>query len=175
MDEKLFFHWETQVIVITIVFELIMIASIVYVWWGISLKEKLMESIARIVVILVIIGANVSLFTKVPMWVKCGGEEICIQKIIGKKNIPYEDINSIELIAPKVISGSIRKGASGGAGGYVGRFKNKSLGMYTMYATEKKDLVLVQCEEETIVFNCRERDGLVEYINGIIERENKYI
>lgn len=44
MDEKFFFHWETQVIVITIVFELIMIASIVYVWWGISFKEKLMES-----------------------------------------------------------------------------------------------------------------------------------
>ena len=64
MDEKFFFHWETQVIVITIVFELIMIASIVYVWWGISFKEKLMESIARIAIILVIIGANVSLFTK---------------------------------------------------------------------------------------------------------------
>ena len=92
MDEKFFFHWETQVIVITIVFELIMIASIVYVWWGISFKEKLMESIARIAIILVIIGANVSLFTKVPMWVKYGEEEICIQKIIGKKKIPYEDI-----------------------------------------------------------------------------------
>lgn len=85
MDEKFFFHWETQVIVITIVFELIMIASIVYVWWGISLKEKLMESIARIVVILVIIGANVSLFTKVPMWVKCGEEEICTRKLSGRK------------------------------------------------------------------------------------------
>ena len=172
MDEKFFFHWETQVIVITIVFELIMIASIVYVWWGISFKEKLMESIARIAIILVIIGANVSLFTKVPKWVKYGEEEICIQKIIGKKKIPYEDIKSIDIVTPKVISGSIRKGASGGAGGYVGRFKNKSLGMYTMYATEKKDLVLVKCEEETIVFNCRERDGLVEYVNGIIEREN---
>ena len=175
MDEKFFFHWETQVIVITIVFELIMIASIVYVWWGISFKEKLMESIARIAIILVIIGANVSLFTKVPMWVKYGEEEICIQKIIGKKKIPYEDIKSIDIVTPKVISGSIRKGASGGAGGYVGRFKNKSLGMYTIYATEKKDLVLVRCEEETIVFNCRERDVLVEYVNGIIERENKYI
>ena len=30
MGEKLFFHWETQVIVITIVFELIMISSIIY-------------------------------------------------------------------------------------------------------------------------------------------------
>ena len=106
-------------IVITIVFELIMIASIVYVWWGIDFKEKLMESIARIAVILVIVAAEVSLSAQVPLWVRYGEEEICIQKLIGKKNIPYEDINSIELITPKVISGSIRKGASGGAGGYV--------------------------------------------------------
>lgn len=175
MGEKLFFHWETQVIVITIVFELIMIASIVYVWWGIDFKEKLMESIARVAVILVIVAAEVSLSAQVPLWVRYGEEEICIQKLIGKKNIPYEDIKSIELVTPKAISGSIRKGASGGAGGYVGRFKNKSLGVYTTYATEKKDLVLVKCEEETIVFNFRERDGLVEYVNGIIERENKYI
>ena len=166
MDEKLFFHWETQVIVITIVFELIMIASIVYVWWGIDFKEKLMESIARVAVILVIVAAEVSLFAQVPLWVMYGEEGICIQKIIGKKNISYEKIQSIESITPKVISGSARKRASGGAGGYVGRFKNKILGTYTMYATEKKDLVLIKCDEETVVFNCRERDELVAYVKG---------
>lgn len=37
-----------------------------------------------------------------------------------------------------------------------------------MYATEKKDLVLVKCGEETIVFNCKERGRLVEYVNGVI-------
>ena len=40
MDEKLFFHWETQVVVITIVFELIMISSIIYVWWGIDFTNS---------------------------------------------------------------------------------------------------------------------------------------
>ena len=59
------------------------------------------------------------------------------------------------------ISGSIRKRASGGAGGYVGEFKNKTLGLYMMCATEKKDLVLVRCKDEIIVFNCKERDELV--------------
>ena len=170
MGEKLFFHWETQVIVITIVFELIMISSIIYVWWGIDFKEKLMESIARVAVILVIVAAQVSLSAKVPLWVRYGEEGICIQKLIGKKNIPYENIQSVEAVTPKVISGSVRKGASGGAGGYVGRFKNKILGTYTMYATEKKDLVLVKCDEETVVFNCRERDELVEYVKGVIQK-----
>jgi len=32
-----------------------------------------------------------------------------------------------------------------------------------MYATEKKDLVLVKCTDEIIVFNCKKRDELVEY------------
>ncbi len=169
MGEKLFFHWETQVIVITIVFELIMIASVIYVWWGISFKEKLMESVARVAVILVIVAADVSLSMQIPLWIRYGEEGICIQKLIGKKNIPYENIRSIEPITSKVISGSVRKGASGGAGGYVGRFKNKSLGEFTMYATEKKDLVLVKCDEETIVFNCRKRDELIEYVSGVIE------
>ena len=49
------------------------------------------------------------------------------------------------------ISGSIRKRASGGAGGYVGEFKNKTLGLYMMYATEKKDLVLVRCTDGIFV------------------------
>ncbi|MBQ6572828.1 MAG: hypothetical protein IIX41_00740 [Bacteroidales bacterium] len=61
------------------------------------------------------------------------------------------------------ISGSIRKRASGGAGGYVGEFKNKTLGLYMMYATEKKDLVLVRCTDGIFVFNCKNRDELVEY------------
>ena len=53
--------------------------------------------------------------------------------------------------------------SSGGDGDYVGVFKNKTLGLYMMYATEKKDLVLVKCTDEIIVFNCKERDELVEY------------
>ncbi|MBE6246054.1 MAG: hypothetical protein E7110_01390 [Bacteroidales bacterium] len=53
--------------------------------------------------------------------------------------------------------------SSGGDGYYVGVFKNKTLGLYTMHATEKKDLVLVKCTDEIIVFNCKKRDELVEY------------
>ena len=49
-----------------------MISSIIYVWWGIDFKEKLMESIARVAVILVIVAAQVSLSAQVPLWVRYG-------------------------------------------------------------------------------------------------------
>ena len=48
MGEKIFFTWETQVIIMSIVFTLIMVASIVYLCWGISFKEKPLESSARL-------------------------------------------------------------------------------------------------------------------------------
>lgn len=59
----------------------------------------------------------------------------------------------------------MRKRASGGAGGYIGKFKNRTLGLYMMYATQKRDLVLVRCTDKIIVFNCKKRDELVEYAN----------
>ncbi len=163
MGEKIFFTWETQVIIMTIVFTLIMISSIVYLCWGISFKEKPLESSARLLIAIFILLAEVSLMTLTPRWAKYDEEGISIKKVIGKKKIAYKDITSIETITPKVISGSVRKRASGGAGGYVGEFKNKTLGLYMMYATEKKDLVLVKCTDEIIVFNCKKRDELVEY------------
>ncbi len=171
MGEKIFFTWETQVIIMTLVFTLIMVCSIVYLCWGISFKEKPLESSVRLLIAIFIALAEISLMTLTPRWVKYDEEGISIKKVIGKKKIAYEDILSIEAVTPKVISGSVRKRASGGAGGYVGEFKNKTLGLYKMYATEKKDLVLVRCTDEIIVFNCKKRDELVEYAQQKLKKD----
>lgn len=166
MGEKIFFTWETQVIVLTIVFELIMISSIVYLCWNCSFKDITIESIARISIALIIIIANISLLTITPVWLEYNDKSICIKKVIGNKTILYEDIEQIESISPKVISGSIRKRASGGACGYVGIFKNRILGEYMMYATEKRNLILVKCNDEIIIFNSNKRDELVAYVKN---------
>ena len=171
MGEKIFFTWETQVIIMSIVFTLIMVASIVYLCWGISFKEKPLESSARLLITIFIVLAGVSLMTLTPIWVKYDEEGISIKKVVGKKKIAYENITSIETVTPGVISGSVRKRASGGAGGYVGEFKNKTLGLYMMYATEKKDLVLLRCTDGIFVFNCKKRDELVQYAQQKLRKD----
>ena len=162
--------WGTQAVIMTIVFTLIMISSIVYLCWGISFKDKPIESSARLLIAIFIVLAEISLMTLTPRWLRYDEQGISIKKVIGKKKIVYEDITSIETATPKFISRSVRKRASGGAGGYVGEFKNKTLGLYMMYATEKRDLVLVRCTEEIIVFNCKKRNELVEYVNEKLNR-----
>ena len=99
-----------------------------------------------------------------PLYVEYNQTEICIKHIIGRDVIPYSEIISIKSIEPQTISNSTRQIASGGAGGYVGLFHNQTLGRYYMYATAQRDLVLIVTQEKKYVFNHKERNALVGYV-----------
>jgi amino acid transporter len=164
MNERIFFEWSNDTIVTTIIYAIIIIASLLYLYKEYIDTDSLLKRIGAVAIAIFLVVANIYLTSMTPLYVKYNQREICIKNIIGRKIIPYSEIISIECIEPATISRSTRRMASDGAGGYVGLFNNKTIGNYYMYATQRSELVLVTTNDKKVVFNCSKRDNLVDYI-----------
>ena len=164
MNGKIFFEWSNDTIVTTIIYAIIIIASLLYLYKEYIDTDSRLKRIGAVAIAIFLVVANIYLTSMTPLYVKYNQREICIKNIIGRKVIPYSEIISIESIEPATISRSTRRMASDGAGGYVGLFNNKILGNYYMYATQRSELVLVTTNNKKVVFNCSKRDNLVDYI-----------
>ncbi len=164
MNEKIFFEWSSDTIVTTIIFAIIIIASLLYLYKEYIDTDSRLKRIGAVVVAIFLVVANIYLTSMTPLYVKYNETEVCIKYIIGRKVIPYTEITSIECIETALINRSTRRMASDGAGGYVGLFNNKTLGNYYMYATQRSELVLITTNDKKVVFNCSKRDNLVDYI-----------
>ena len=164
MNERIFFEWSNDTIVTTIIYAIIISASLLYLYKEYIDTDSRLKRIGAVAIAIFLVVANIYLTSMTPLYVKYNQREICIKNIIGRKVIPYSEIISIECIEPATISRSTRRMASDGAGGYVGLFNNKTLGNYYMYATQRSELVLVTTNDKKVVFNCSKRDNLVDYI-----------
>ena len=168
MNGKIFFEWSSDTIVTTIIYAIIIIASLLYLYNEYTNTDSRLKRIGAIAIAIFLVIADIYLTSMTPLYVKYSESEIYIKNIIGRKVIPYTEITSIECIEPTTISRSTRRMASDGAGGYVGLFNNKTLGNYYMYATQHSELVLITTNDKKVVFNCHKRDDLVEYIKDKI-------
>ena len=164
MNERIFFEWSNDTIVTTIIYAIIIIASLLYLYKEYIDTDSRLKRIGAVAITIFLVVANIYLTSMTPLYVRYNQTEICIKNIIGRKVIPYSEIISIECIEPATISRSTRRMASDGAGGYVGLFNNKTLGNYYMYATQRSELVLVTTNNKKVVFNCSKRDNLVDYV-----------
>lgn len=97
-----------------------------------------------------------------PLRISVGPDQIVIHRIIGNKNIPMEKVKDASLY--KSNSNSIRLFASGGLWGYIGKFKNKEMGTYTMYVTHPKQMVLLHTDEGYFVFSCEKHSEVLDLI-----------
>jgi len=115
-----------------------------------------MHIIIKICIILVPYTVLSFCFSMSPRKLIIHSNNIEIRKFIGKIIIPKEDIETIYQIKPDMIKNSIRIFGSGGFGGYLGKFRNSTIGNYQMYITEKKHLVLIKTKDINYVVNCRD-------------------
>ena len=164
MGKKMFFEWSNDTIIITVIFSVVIIAVLIYLFKTISFKDPFHMWGGKLITAVVIIAAEIYFATITPLFLSYNGDEIRIRMVLGCKKIPYGEILSIKKIDPDVIGNSTRIVGSGGAGGYIGLFNNKTLGDYYMYATKKQDLVLVETKTKRYVFNCAEREDLVTFV-----------
>ena len=164
MGEKIFFEWSSDTIIITAIYTVVIIAVLIYIFSTISFNDSFNMWGGRLITAVIIIAAEIYFATVTPLFLSYNEDDIRIRMVLGCKRIPYEDIVSIQKIEPEVIRNSTRKVGSGGAGGYVGLFNNRTLGDYYMYATKKQELVLVESKTKRYVFNCAEREELVEFV-----------
>ena len=108
---------------------------------------------------LMLIGVAVLVFTMTvlatftPLGLTVDEEYIVINKLVGKVVIKKSDITSIQSVEGKTVRRSGRISGSGGAFGYWGKFRHRTIGKYTLYATNLDKLVLIQTTKRKYIIN----------------------
>ena len=78
-----------------------------------------------------------------PLRIIVTDRQIQLCRPVGRLRINRSDIVRVEEVSSGVVLNSFRVG-SGGPFGYWGRWKSESLGWYTLFATNLKDLCLIR-------------------------------
>lgn len=71
--------------------------------------------------------------------------ELIIHRLIGKKRISFSNINSTQQLSKNALHffKTIRTFGVGGLFGYYGQFYNSTFGHMTVYATQRKNMVMI--------------------------------
>ena len=160
--------WDNTAIIITIIYCIILLAAIVGVFRTIILFRKQKRTFfvwVNIVAIPLLLGILFipALFT--PLNVSVENEFIRINRIYRDIIIPIEDIEEIRVHRSSDTKNSIRTFGSGGAFGYLGKFRNAQLGNYQMFVTNSAQKVLVRFNDQVLIFSCDEPNEIVNYVN----------
>ena len=107
-----------------------------------------------LVVILIVVGV-------MPLSLEADKAGVRLRRVFGSLVIPASAIVECRRIDNSYFEGSTKVFS-------IGKIKKSSNGRwYTMYATEFKNLVLVQTERMDYIFSCTKQDEFVEFVNGL--------
>lgn len=152
--------WSMGVTAITAITIIILVAS-TYIWTDDFPSSMLWLKYTLIVVFIATIIGGLGYM---PIRLTIGNDKIILHRLFGAINIPIKDIIEIKAIPNSETAFSIRIFGSGGLFGYLGKFKNKKLGYYTMYATDINELILIRTDRKTYVFSCKDRNKFIESV-----------
>lgn len=160
------FNWSIEVTIITLITIAIILGIIIsfYSKWPANLS--VLKYLITIIILSIILIP--SMYT--PIRLSINNEKIVLKRVIGNIEINLNDIKSVTLISNREISNSIRTFGSGGLFGYIGQFKNNILGNYTMYATEKKNLMYINTKKGKYIFSCSKSHEFAELANKKIKK-----
>ena len=88
-----------------------------------------------------------------PLRYEVTADAVTVKRLGPDVVIPAGDIVRVTHDDGASLRGSIRLGANGGLGGYVGLFTNKTLGRYRAYMTRKDRVVLLETAQTIFVLS----------------------
>jgi len=165
-------EWSQKVVVITVIailFIFVIILSLIrkaLIYRKSNIKVTL--SLTFITILLSVISV-VPLFY-MPQSILIDSKKIIINRLIGKKQIQFKDIDLIEQYSSK--DTSVRIFASGGLFGYIGYFKSDGL-LYKMFVLNESQMVSIKTKSENIVLSCNKRDSFIRIINELKVKAQK--
>jgi hypothetical protein len=89
------------------------------------------------------------------------GRELIVRRRILAVRIRLEDIRAVDRLADQDLVGSIRLGGNGGLFGWYGRYWNRRLGPFRLYATRRTGMVRIDTERELFVLSPADPDAFV--------------
>ncbi len=98
-----------------------------------------------------------------PMSLKVSEDKLIICKLVGTKEIPFPEIEKIELYED--YHSDIRLMGNGGFLGYTGVFRNKELGKYTAYVGNYSQAFYIRTKNgKMYVTSCEHREEVIRRI-----------
>lgn len=165
MEKRINISWSTSVKIITVVSLMLIAGLLFYFAKNGYLRYDLMTSFLFVFVggILVYFGVQA------PISLSLTQSAVVLNKVVGKVTLPYAEIQKIE--AFEFSRDDIRVFGSGGFCGYIGRFRNKTIGNYSCYVGDTKEAFLIQTtNNHYYVFSCEEKEAVINEVNLKIRR-----
>lgn len=105
-----------------------------------------------------------------PRSIEVTDSEIILLKWMGKKRFCLDQVVAVECFMPN--GSDLRLFGSGGVGGFLGRFTNDTIGIYTSYVGSYRNaFVLKMSDGKAYMLSCNDRDEVVKYINELITKK----
>ena len=149
------FHWNATVWIVTalVAVPFIALSFLTEAYSAVGWMKYLLAAIF-LVVILIVVGV-------MPLSLEADKAGVRLRRVFGSLVIPASAIVECRRIDNSYFEGSTKVFS-------IGKIKKSSNGRwYTMYATEFKNLVLVQTERMDYIFSCTKQDEFVEFVNGL--------
>ena len=140
---------DTSVIITTVVY---IVVAVLFLVVSFHIPMKWLSWLMRITT-----TATVSLLiyfmVQIPTKLTINESEIVVKQVVGEKRFLCSEVELVKIDAA-FLKDSVRTLGLGGAGGYIGWFKNPTIGKFYMIASSTKDLLLIQTETKKYVINC---------------------
>jgi len=157
------FRWSNEVIIITLISLLLIIAAILLV---VAFAKGTVAEICRYIIVPLGIIAIWLPLSFAPRYLSIDSASIRLQRLVGSVEFPLTIVHSVNPVSSTMIKGSLRLFGSGGCCGFLGIFKNKQVGKFTLYATELKNLIIVKTTGKTYVFSCRKGEAFKTFFDS---------
>lgn len=143
------FKWSREITFITLSTIAIIIGGGVYVW----LSEMSLE--ARIIMLSILAPIIAISAIWAPRKITIDKKGVKCQLLATVIVIPASEVISIQKCDAKdAFKGCMRLFGSGGLFGYYGVFRNQKLGRFSMYITQRENMILVTTKRKKYIFNC---------------------
>lgn len=106
-----------------------------------------------VVVVLIFVPLMVVTWLQAPQTLMIDRNALTIGRRMNPVEISLGDIVRVERVESKVVRRAIRKMGNGGVWAYTGRYYHSSVGNYQLYATELRDLLLIETTKTKYVIS----------------------
>ena len=138
---------KTAVTITTIVIVILLISILSVFFFFKKSDHKIVLIISSLSILLPLIIT--SFF--IPTSYSISKENIVIQKVVGKITINKDDVKDVSVIHRQDLKGMYRTFASGGFGGYFGKYSSSKHDVIYVYAgTLSQNLVMIELKDNTL-------------------------
>ena len=106
-----------------------------------------------VVVLLIFVPLMVVTWLQAPQTLMIDRNALTIGRRMNPVEISLGDIVRVERVESKVVRRAIRKMGNGGMWAYTGRYYHSSVGNYQLFATELRNLILIETHDKKYVIS----------------------